>query len=485
MKYRLLTTVLLCSALAPGATPLHGDVTGSDLPDFGDSSGSLISPAQEMELGEAFMHSVRAQARLVSDPDLNQYIKRLGARLVANSDAPGYPFTFFVVQDPSVNAFAGPGGYIGIHTGLIATARNESELAGVMAHEIAHVTQRHLLRAYEAATQLSLPTAAATIAAILLGVATNSDAGIAAASAVQAGSIQYQLNFTRANEKEADRIGIQTLGRSGIDPFGMPSFFERLYQSTRLYGTANIPEFLSTHPVTTDRIAESMQRAEQQGRGKTLDSLEFQLQRARLKVLLAEDGNAALQEYSALAAKPAAGPAEQYGLALANWRNGANGAARSGLQGLVKNDPDRILYRTTLAQVLLDGGQQQQALALYRDTLDLYPGDTVVGQYYAAALLQAGKAEQARDLAREMVREEQGRTAAVYQLWAKAASVSGPPWEANRASAELYYLNGDIPLAVDQLEQALRHDKLSRYDQERIQARLEELRLILAERAKK
>jgi predicted Zn-dependent protease len=464
---------------------VNSDVTGTDLPDFGDSSGSLISPTQELELGHAFMQSVRAQATLVSDPDLNRYIQRLGARLVANSDAPGYPFTFFIVQDPSVNAFAGPGGYIGIHTGLIAAARNESELAGVMAHEIAHVTQRHLLRAYEAATQLSLPTAAATIAAILLGVATNSDAGIAAASAIQAGNIQYQLNFTRANEKEADRIGIQTLGRSGIDPFGMPSFFERLYQSTRLYGTANIPEFLSTHPVTTDRIAESMQRAEQQGRGKELDSLEFQLQRARLNVLLAKDGNTVLQEYTALAAKPSAGPAEQYGLALANWRNGNNGAARAALGGLMKNDPDRILYRTTLAQVLLDSGKQQEALTLYRDTLDLYPGDTVVGQYYAAALLQAGKAEQARDLARDMVREEQGRTPAVYQLWAKAANASGPAWEANRASAELYYLNGDIPLAVDQLEQALRHQGLSRYDQERIQARLEEFRLILAERAKK
>jgi predicted Zn-dependent protease len=287
MESRLLKILLLCAALGLCPSLVSSDVSGTDLPDFGDSSGSLISPTQELEFGEAFMRSVRAQATLVSDPDLNRYIRRLGDRLVGNSDAPGYPFTFFIVQDSAINAFAGPGGYIGVHTGLILAARNESELAGVMAHEIAHVTQRHLLRAYEAANQLSLPTAAATIAAILLGVATNSDAGIAAASAIQAGSIQYQLNFTRANEKEADRIGIQTLGRSGIDPFGMPSFFERLYQSTRLYGAANIPEFLSTHPVTTDRIAESMQRAEQQGRGKELDSLEFQLQRARLEVLLA------------------------------------------------------------------------------------------------------------------------------------------------------------------------------------------------------
>jgi predicted Zn-dependent protease len=481
---RLKTSLFLSAALFVNPSLVIGEVSGSDLPDFGDSSGSLISPTEEVELGEAFMQSVRSQATLVSDPDLNRYIEQLGGRLVANSDAPGYPFTFFIVQDPSINAFAGPGGYIGIHTGLILAARNESELAGVMAHEIAHVTQRHLLRAYEAANQLSLPTAAATIAAILLGAATRSDAGVAAASAIQAGSIQYQLNFTRANEKEADRIGIQTLARSGIDPYGMPSFFERLYQSTRLYGAANIPEFLSTHPVTTDRIAESLQRAEQQGRSKSPDSLEFQLQRTRLDVL-STSPVAALQKYQSLASKATAGPAERYGLALAHWRSGANDKARAELRRLMEADPDRILYRTTLAQVLLESGQQKEALQLYEDTLELYPGDLVVGQYYADALLRVGMAEQARDVVREMLRDEEARTPEMYQLWARAASKIGPPWETNQASAELYYLNGDIRLAVDQLEQALRHKGLSRYDQERIRARLEQFKQIMAEQAKK
>ncbi|WP_455234365.1 M48 family metallopeptidase, partial [Thiogranum longum] len=224
MKFRWLKTVILPGLLAVTPPFAAGEIAGSQLPDFGDSSGSLISPAQERELGEAFMRSVRYQAKLVSDPQINGYIRQLGDRLAANSDSPGYPFTFFVVEDGSVNAFAGPGGYIGVHTGLILAARNESELAGVLAHEIAHVTQRHLMRAYESASQLSLPTAAAMIAALVLGATTDSDAGFAAASAIQAGNIQYHLNFTRANEKEADRIGIQTLARSEIDTFGMPSF---------------------------------------------------------------------------------------------------------------------------------------------------------------------------------------------------------------------------------------------------------------------
>lgn len=484
--FRLKTTLFVSALLSSSIpAPVNSDVTGSDLPDFGDSSGSLISPTQEKELGEEFIKSIRGQATLVTDPDLNRYIRQLGSRLVANSDAPGYPFTFFIVQDPSINAFAGPGGYIGVHTGLILAARNESELAGVMAHEIAHVTQRHLLRAYEAANQLSLPTAAATIAAILLGAATRSDAGIAAASAIQAGSIQYQLDFTRANEKEADRIGIQTLARSGIDPYGMPSFFERLYQSTRLYGAASIPEFLSTHPVTSDRIAESMQRAEQEGRGKPPDSLDFQLERARLEVLIASDPASVLQEYQQLAAKAGAGPAVHYGLALAYARNDSSARAQAELEKLIKQDPDRIIYRTTLARVLLESGQQQEALRLYQDTLSLYPGDVVVSQYYADALLRAGKAEQARDLAREMLRDEQARTPEMYQLWGRAASKAGPPWEANQASAELYYLDGNFRLAVDQLKQALAHSGLSSYDQQSIQARLEQFKRAMAEQTGK
>ena len=482
MRFRWFIAAVLSGAIAYPPSYVSSQVTGNDLPDFGDSSGSLISPIQEMELGAAFMNSIRAQATLINDPQIDGYIRQLGSRLVANSDAPSYPFTFFVVKDPAVNAFAGPGGYIGIHTGLILTARNESELAGVLAHEIAHVTQRHLLRAYESANQMNLPTVAGMIAAILLGVATeNADAGIAGVSAIQAGNIQRQLNFTRANEKEADRIGIQTLARSEIDPYGMPSFFERLHQSTRLYGN-NVPEFLSTHPVTTDRIAESMSRAEQYGHGKKLDSLEFQLIRVRLHVLDSKNPQTVLKDYQSRVDKASAGPADQYGLALAYWRTGADEKAQELLLQLMKNDPDRILYRNALAQLLLEGGQTEEALNLFEDTLSLYPGDLIVGQYYVTALIQAGQAKRARNHVQKMLRNKQARTAEIYKLWAKAASVSGPAWETNVASAEVYNLYGNPKLAIDQLKQALNHNGLSQYDQARIQARLKEFKQIQAER---
>ena len=484
MTFRRVTPLIL-SALLATSMPVHCDTSRNELPDFGDSSGSLISPAQEMALGEEFMRSIRARTTLVTDPDIQSYISRLGQRLVSNSDNPGYPFTFFVVDNAAINAFAGPGGYIGVHTGLILTAENESELAGVMAHEIAHVTQRHLLRAYESANQMSLPTAAAMIAGILLGVAANSpDAGIAAVSAVQAGNIQRQLNFTRANEKEADRIGIQTLARSGIDPYGMPSFFERLQQSTRLYGN-NVPEFLSTHPVTTNRIAESMSRAEQYGHGKEIDTKEFQLIRARLKVLEADNAQTVLGTFKSRVNNSTHPPAaDRYGLALAYWRNSDYNSAQKILSSLLKEDPDRIIYRTTMAQVYLDKKQPDQALKLYRDTLKLYPGDLTVSEYYTSALIQSGHAAEAREQIMKMLRDTRAQTAHNYELWAKASSITGPAWETHVATAEAYFLYGNLRFAIDQLNKALQTKNLSDYERARIEARLAEFKRTLTEREK-
>ncbi len=477
-RFRMMSVLL---SLLLAINPLHSaaSIEGNQLPDFGDSSGVAISPAQEQAFGEAFMRSIRSQTTLVSDPLIDHYLKALGNRLAANSDAPEYPFTFFVVDDGSVNAFAGPGGYIGIHTGLISTAQNESELAGVVSHEIAHVTQRHLLRAYESASQMSLPTAAAILAGILLGVASgNVDAGIAAVTAVQAGNIQHQLNFTRTNEKEADRIGIQTLARSNIDPFGMPSFFERLHQSTRLYGGSQMPEFLSTHPVTSDRIAESVSRAKAYDKGKAKDSLPFQLTRARMKVILARDARTSLLTFKTLS-KENPTVANRYGLALAQQLNGQLPAARKILAGLLESDPDNLFYRITMANLYLDEKTPQKALDLFKDTLALYPNNAVISQYYAAAMIRSGKADEARRLIIKLLRDPAARTSGIYELWAKASALSGPAWETRQATAEIYFMNGGVQSAIDQLQQALQTQGLSQYEEARIQARLKEFKIVL------
>ncbi|MFT6908867.1 MAG: putative Zn-dependent protease, partial [Oleiphilaceae bacterium] len=231
------------------------------LPEMGDSAGALISPQQEHEVGQSFFWRLQQSVDLIDDPEVNSYIQSLGYRLAANSDAPSLSFTFFMVPDPTVNAFAAPGGFIGMNSGLILTSQREDEVASVMAHEIAHITQRHLLRSFEQSKQMSLPMTVAMVAAALLGATTDARIGTTALMAVQAGGIQAQINFTRANESEADNLGMLTLVRAGFDAQAMPTFFERLQQTSRFYTSSAVPEFLRTHPVTTSRIADARGRA--------------------------------------------------------------------------------------------------------------------------------------------------------------------------------------------------------------------------------
>jgi predicted Zn-dependent protease len=199
-----------------------------DLPDIGDPSGSAVSPEQERRLGEALLRQLRRGEYILNDPEAEAYVQSLGFRLAAQGTNVNQPFDFFLVQDPAINAFAAPGGFIGMHTGTILVAETESELAGVLAHEIAHVSQKHMARAFEQASQLSIPMAAAMLGAILLGTQ-NPQAGQAAIAAVAASNVQLQIDFTRANEEEADRIGMQLLSHAGFDPRGLPAFFERLH----------------------------------------------------------------------------------------------------------------------------------------------------------------------------------------------------------------------------------------------------------------
>ncbi|MBI5461441.1 MAG: M48 family metallopeptidase [Gammaproteobacteria bacterium] len=474
---RLLLLGLLC--LSPSLPSL-----ALDLPNIGDPAERLITPDQERQLGEAFMRRLRQQVPLIDDPELNTYISTLGNRLVANSDTPGQRFTFFIVKDSAINAFAAPGGFIGTHSALILAARNESELAGVLAHEIAHVTQKHLVRAYDSASRMGLPMAAALLAAILIGTQ-DTEAGQAALMSVQAGAIQQQINFTRANESEADHIGMQTLARSEFDPRGMPGFFERLQQSTRLYGDG-LPPFLSTHPVTTDRIAESMARAEQTRPQHIQDSLNFYLAQAKLRALTTADAKQAVAYFN----QPKTDPplpeaAREYGHALALARADDYAAARTILTRLGKTDPDRIAYPLALAQLDLSAGRNDAALEQYRTLLRLYPTNAVLVEGYTQALLNTGRHGEARQLLEEARRRQAQPDPGLYLLLAKAATGMKREADAHEAMAEYYYLNGQTFEAVEQLTLASRIPGQDFYQASRIEARLQELEAIaLEEKAK-
>lgn len=454
-----------------------------DLPNIGDPSERLISPEQERQLGEAFMRRLRQQVKLIDDAELNAYLTSLGNRLVANSDAPSLHFNFFIVQDDAINAFAAPGGFIGIHNALLLAAHNESELAGVLAHEIAHVTQKHLVRAYDSASRLSLPTAAAILAAILIGTQ-NSEAGAAAIMSVQAGSIQQQINFTRSNEKEADRIGMQTLARSDFDPRGMPGFFERLQQATRYYGD-NVPPFLRTHPVTTDRIADSMARAEQERPRKIEDSLNFYLAQAKIRVLSTADPKDAIAYFKQTRTDPPLpDAARQYGLALALNKAGQHTEATNILSKLIKADPDRIAYQLAQAHVDTTAGAAQAAVSRLRHMLELYPSNSVLVEAYAYALFDTKQYADALRVLEDYRRRQTTLDPGLYLLLAKAATGLKRPADSHEAMAEYYYMNGQTHAAVEQLTLASRIPGQDFYQASRIEARLQELKALALEEQK-
>jgi beta-barrel assembly-enhancing protease len=468
------TTVILSVLLtlhAGAACPAPSD----DLPSIGDSSGSVISPEQEKKLGEMIMRSARQQVHIIDDPEINAYMHSLGYQLAAHSDDPEQHFDFFVVEDPSINAFALPGGFIGVHSGLIQTAESESELAAVLAHEMAHITQRHMARAYENAGKLSIPTAAALLAAILIGTR-SSQAGQAAMAATTAGNAQMQINFTRSNEQEADDIGIRILYASGFDPRSMPIFFERLQRASRYYGDT-LPEFLSTHPVTTTRIAESRNRAERYPRKTYHDSLAFQLMRARLHVLTASDPSKLVQEYAAQikAGQYSNVAAWRYGYALSLEAAGHYDQARELLTELLAKDKQRIAYIIALAQVDQDTKNSKAALQLLSDALKLYPDDGPLTLSYVNALLEDRQPKAARDILQNYMHHNPP-SPDLYTLLARAAGDAGYPGEAHEAQAEYFYLNGDTDSAIAQLEKARQTDTGDFYQSSRIDSRLAQLK---------
>jgi len=458
--------------------PVHAENLYSDLPDIGDSAGAAISPEQEKQLGAYMMRQLRQSGVVLNNIEITAYLNSLGQRLVANSDEPARKFTFFVVNDSAINAFAGPGGYIGVNTGLIIAAENESELAAVMAHEIAHVTQHHLARAFETADALSVPHLAAMLAAVL--VATQSpEAGMAGLAAVSASAMQFQINFTRANEYEADRVGIQTLANSGLDPYGMPRFFGRLQKNSRLYGK-RLPEFLSTHPVTTNRIAEATSRAEHYPRGE-VDSLDFQLVRAKLKMLSYKNPEQVLedfQRYRDKSAKAKVYKKYEYALLLAN--TGKRGQALEILERLHRADPDRILYRLDIAKIYAAGRKYEKALSIYKDTLALYPGNLTIQLPYTQTLLVAGKAPEAYKTLSD-ISKKQYSNPRIYKLLAQAAEATGRKVESHGAMSRYYDLNGATKQAIQQLKLASREPGVTDYENARIQARLKELQELLKE----
>ena len=429
------------------------EINKIELPDMGDSSGTLISPAEEREFGEEFFRSLHSQITVNQDAEIQEYIQTIGKKLAANSDAPEHPFHFFVVMENDINAFAGPGGYIGVNSSLILMTEAESELASVIAHEISHVTQRHLFRAAEAAGRLSIPTAAGMLAAILLG--TRSAAlGQAAIMAIMGGSVQFQINFTRENEAEADRVGMQTLAASQFDPRSMPTFFERLQQATRYYGQA-VPEFLRTHPVTASRISDTRGRAETYPYKQYPDSLGYQLTKAKIRILTITD-TATVQDY--FQTRLTQGTAEQrsvarYGMGLIALKAEKYKEAEDIFQTLTHEYPEQPQYATALARTALDARNFNTAVVRYQKLTEQFPDNSAIKLEYSNALLKAGKTELARKNLVALNPEAQ-QLPIYWELLAETYSKLNQPAESHRYLAEYYFAMGQTKDAIFQIRLA-------------------------------
>ena len=468
---KLVTLVFFLTSVVPLG---HAQVA---LPEIGSPSGNLLSPTEEKRLGQAFMRSVRGSMRVVDQPLMSAYIQSIGKRLASHSNAPARSFHFFLIDSPQINAFAGPGGYIGVNTGLVTTTESESELASVIAHEIAHVTQNHLVRTFDAVRQMSTPATALAIAAMVLGAASgNPEAGLAAATGLQAGVAQRQINFTRAHEEEADSIGIKTLAESDFDPHAMPTFFGRMGKATRLYDSGELPEYLRTHPVTSNRLADAQARADQYPYRQTPDSLHYHLLRATLQVLEFKNSKDAVKHFrdTLRDRRFRNEDGQRYGYVLALIADEQYGEASKQLNILARKHPEEIAYIATEALLLKKSGKPDKGLQTLRDGLELYPGNYPLSVYYAQALLDEGRAADALKLLEQLMRSRPNE-GQLYSLAARAAGDAGDANLAHQYLAEYYYQSGALEPAAQQLEIALRDKGISDFRNAQMSARLAEI----------
>lgn len=446
------------------------------LPELGDSSSSIVSLEQEYRLGRAWLSIVRGQVRQLSDPLLKDFVEQSVYRLAETSQLQEKRLQFVVLASPQLNAFAAPGGIIGVNAGLFIHAHTEAEYASVMAHELAHLSQRHYARGVEAQKRLQIPLMAGMLAGVLAAAAGAGDLGMAAIASSQAAAFQQQTRFSRQNEQEADRLGLQNLQRAGYDPMAMPAMFERLIRQYRYDRVP--PEFLLSHPITESRIADTRNRAEQLNKTRPAslrtDSLAYQLLRSRLQLTFEGTAGTALKRFRAeLELDPNSQPV-RYGLALAQIRAQQTSQARDTLAILLKQAPDNIFYLLAMADADISAGQLSSARQHIERALQLYPTS-----YPAqAALADLLTREQNYATAEKQLQKLLKQRPADPDLWYDLAEVQGLLNNIiglHQARAEFFALTGDYSQATEQLAHAKRRASNNFPLAARIDARQQEL----------
>ena len=463
--------LLVLPALVGLPTPTFA--IDSDLPSLGDTSSSIMSREQEYQLGRAWLTMLRGAVKTLDDPILKNYVEQHVLGLAQTSQLDDKRLTFVAIDSPQLNAFAAPGGVVGVNGGLFLHAQSEAEFASVMAHELAHLSQRHFARNLEAQQRMRIPVMTAMLASVILAAAGGGDAGFAALASTQAAAIQEQRRFSRQNELEADRLGLLNLTEAGYDPQAMPAMFERLARMSQF--DRNPPEFLLTHPVSQTRIADSKNRAAQLTADGKRDSVAYQMIRARLQLHYEQSPGLAARRFRALLDEHNGDhAAARYGLALALTRGGQLDEAEKALEPLLNEREDDIAVN--LAQVELDVARGQHAAALRRidRLLAAHPGNYPLLEAKADTLLRASRFAESEAVYNQLAAQRPDDPDVWYMV-AEVRGLAGNILGVHTARAEYFMLAGDLDQAGQQLDLAAKRAEGDFVQSSRIAARKEDL----------
>ncbi|MGB5604133.1 MAG: M48 family metalloprotease [Gammaproteobacteria bacterium] len=446
-------------------------ISQAELPTLGDPTLDSISAREEAQLGLSYYRSLKASLPIIDDIQLNYYLESLAQKLITQSDEAGRKFTFFIVQSPVINAFALPAGYIGVHSGLFLDADNESQLASVLAHEISHVTQRHLARMIDESGSSIAINIATLLAAILVG-SQNSEAGQAVLMGGLAGAQQSSINFTRANEYEADRIGIGLLIEAGINPDGMVEFFEHLLDKS----SGLQIEYIRTHPLDINRVTEAKNRIKDEHSDLPKNSEDFLFAKARLAVLASN--NNSLRKLIA-ANEHNTGIIADYLRAIAYTKINQPEKAITILEKL-SNQHKHPWIKLALADAYYANNEMEKALQHLEQMNNLYPGYLPVTLAYTRALNADNKPERSIELLLRQLRHDE--YAEIYQVLAQAYHLNGQTSAALESTGNQYVLQGYYELALQQYNNALKDKALNKTSRARLETKKDELLEIIKQR---
>lgn len=478
MLHRFLALlILLGAAVAADAE--------NNLPSLGDRTSGLISLEKERELGQEFLRAIRRQAPLVSDPLLQDYVEHLTYKLALNSELQDRRLDIVILDADAINAFAAPGGIIGIHDGLFLNADNEHMVSAILAHELAHLSQRHFARQGEAGRQASLPSLAGMLAGVLLMAAGGGEAGMAAISAGQALSQDQMLRYSRSREAEADRVGIRTLAKAGMDPRAMAAMFEQLSRASRFQGD-QIPEFLRTHPVTRDRIADSYNQVAQYPRKDYELDLDYQLMRARVRVNSARSVQDAVatMEAELETGEAIRRTAAQYGLALALTESGQLDRAGWQIDSLRKEYPDKIAFVLAEAKVHERAERFERAIDILSSALTLTPNNYPLTMALANVRLKNRQPHRAEALLSPLT-TKRPNDVNLWYLLAETYGLANNIVGVHEARAEYFVLVGNFEQAITQLGYAIPLVESNFQRKAKIRTRMEEIDELREERRRR